>query len=291
VRTAVALLTLYTVWGSTYLAIHYVVEAGWPLLLTAGIRFALAAGLFLLAARAEGPWRAASGGSAEGVRAVVAALLLFVVSNGLVMWGQTRVPSGLTALLVALTPLWITLVEAALGARPTVRQGVGGWWPACSAWRCWPSPAAASSIRGGRRPWSRRRSRGRSARSGPGAGPRWPRRPKAPAGSWRLRRWCSWARAAVRGERLPDTLALRPTLAFAWLLFGGSFVGFGAFSWLLRHTRPAVAVTYAYVNPIVAAGLGWAFAGESFGARAGVAGALVLGGVLAITTAQERRTT
>jgi drug/metabolite transporter (DMT)-like permease len=290
VRTAVALLTLYTVWGSTYLAIHYVVEAGWPLLLTAGIRFALAAGLFLLAARAEGPWRAASGGSAEGVRAVVAALLLFVVSNGLVMWGQTRVPSGLTALLVALTPLWITLVEAALGARPTVRQGVGvvagllgvavlaepgggvldPWGAAAlvTASFSW----ALGTI------WTRRRPTVASPTEGAG----W----QLAAASVVL-----LGAAAVRGERLPDTLALRPTLAFAWLLFGGSFVGFGAFSWLLRHTRPAVAVTYAYVNPIVAAGLGWAFAGESFGARAGVAGALVLGGVLAITTAQERRTT
>lgn len=289
-RTAVALLTLYTVWGSTYLAIHYVVEAGWPLLLTAGIRFALAAGLFLLAARAEGPWRAASGGSAEGVRAVVAALLLFVVSNGLVMWGQTRVPSGLTALLVALTPLWITLVEAALGARPTVRQGVGvvagllgvavlaepgggvldPWGAAAlvTASFSW----ALGTI------WTRRRPTVASPTEGAG----W----QLAAASVVL-----LGAAAVRGERLPDTLALRPTLAFAWLLFGGSFVGFGAFSWLLRHTRPAVAVTYAYVNPIVAAGLGWAFAGESFGARAGVAGALVLGGVLAITTAQERRTT
>lgn len=205
------------------------------------------------------------------------------------MWGQTRVPSGLTALLVALTPLWITLVESALGARPTARQALGVLAgllgvaalaePGGGVLDPWGAAAlvtasfswALGTI------WTRRRPTVATPTEGAG----W----QLAAASVVL-----LGAAAARGERLPDTLALRPLLAFAWLLFGGSFVGFGAFSWLLRHTRPAVAVTYAYVNPVVAAGLGWAFAGESFGARAGVAGALVLGGVLAITTAPERRT-
>ena len=74
----------------------------------------------------------------------------------------------------------------------------------------------------------------------------------------------------------------------------GTNVGFGTFAWLLRHTRPAVATTYAYVNPLVAAFLGWRLAGEAVTVRTGVASVLILGGVAAITTStarQERRTT
>jgi drug/metabolite transporter (DMT)-like permease len=287
-RVLVALLTLYLVWGSTYLAIHWVIVAGWPLLLTAAIRFTLAGGLFLLAARAQGPLRAPSGGWRELRHAAVAASLLFVVSNGLVMWGQTRVESGMTALLVALTPLWITLIEACLGTRPDrwqlggVAVGLAGVAvladPRVNAIDPWGAAALvlASCAWGAGTVWSTRATTAASPIEGAG---------------WQLLFASAvlFVIAGARGERLPDVVAWRPLLAFCWLLFAGSLAGYGAFTWLLRNSSPAVATTYAYVNPVVAALLGWAFAGESFGWRAGIAAALVLSGVAAITTSRGRR--
>lgn len=281
-RVAAALATLYAVWGSTYLAIRWIVEAGWPLLLTASVRFLLASLLFLGAARLQGPLRAPGGGLAEVRHASVAALFLFVLSNGLVMWGQTRVGSGLAALLVALTPVWIALLEALLGARPSRAQAAGvvagGLGVAVLA-----DPRAADLD-----PWGAAALL--SASVAWACGTVWSKRSPTRAGPLEGAGWQMLVAAGVlfaaslaKGESPPAALAVRPALAFAWLLFGGSFVGFGTFAWLLRNASPAVATTYAYVNPVVAALLGWWLAGETFGPRAVVAAALVLGGVAAIT--------
>ena len=117
-----ALATLYLVWGSTYLAIRFVVEAELPLLWTASVRFALAGGLMIGGAVARGavrPTRAQLG------NAFVAGGLMFVGSNALVMAGQTHIASGMAALLVALTPVWIALFDAARGERPGALRGLG----------------------------------------------------------------------------------------------------------------------------------------------------------------------
>jgi drug/metabolite transporter (DMT)-like permease len=281
-RVGAALLTLYVVWGSTYLAIHWVVVAHWPLLLTAAIRFLLAAGMFLGAARLQGPLQAPAGGLREVLHATVAGLLLFVVSNGLVMWGQTRVDSGVTALLVALTPVWIALLETLFGVRPSALQlagvavGLVGVGVLADPRAAALDPYGAAALMTASASWA--------------LGTVWSKRRPSRASSTESAGWqmvvasaVLFAVALARGERLPPTLELRPLLAFAWLLVGGSFVGFGTFSWLLRNSRPALATTYAYVNPVVAALLGWWFAGEAFGPRTAVAAALVLGGVAAIT--------
>ncbi len=83
----------------------------------------------------------------------------------------------------------------------------------------------------------------------------------------------------------------RSWLAFAYLIVFGSLVGFTAYIWLLRHTAPALASTYAYVNPLVAVFLGWALAGEGLSPRILAAAALIIGSVVLITRAEgaERR--
>jgi drug/metabolite transporter (DMT)-like permease len=281
-RVAAALATLYAVWGSTYLAIRWIVEAHWPLLLTASARFALASALFLGAARLQGPLRAPAGGLAEVRHASVAAVLLFVVSNGLVMWGQTRVGSGLTALLVGLTPVWIAVLEALLGAWPT-RPQVAGVVAGALGVAVLADPRSSDLD-----PWGAAALL--SASVSWACGTVWSKRMPSRAGPLESAGWQMIVASAVllaaslaKGESPPTDLSLRPLLAFSWLMLGGSFVGFGTFAWLLRNASPAVATTYAYVNPVVAALLGWWFAGETFGPRTLVAAALVLGGVAAIT--------
>ena len=72
-------------------------------------------------------------------------------------------------------------------------------------------------------------------------------------------------------------------LALAYLITFGSLIGFSAYTWLLRVSTPAKVATYAYVNPIVAVGLGWTFAGEQLTAGTLGAAALVFAAVVTIT--------
>ncbi|MGH7590897.1 MAG: EamA family transporter, partial [Gemmatimonadales bacterium] len=106
-RITLAFATVYVVWGSTYLAIRYAIGSIPPFLM-AGTRLLTAGGLLYLWARSRGAplpsrqeWRAAaiSGG------------LMLVCGNGAVVWSEQVVPSGLTALLVALVPAWTVIVE------------------------------------------------------------------------------------------------------------------------------------------------------------------------------------
>src|SRR6266511_1940359 len=103
---AAALATIYLVWGSTYLAIRVTDETMPPFLMSSA-RFLIAgAALYVFAARGRArptlrEWRAA---------AIVGAALL-LVGNGGVAWAETRLESGLAALIVAIIPLWVAVVD------------------------------------------------------------------------------------------------------------------------------------------------------------------------------------
>jgi drug/metabolite transporter (DMT)-like permease len=86
----------------------------------------------------------------------------------------------------------------------------------------------------------------------------------------------------------PGNISSASVLAFFYLVFFGSIVGFSAYIWLLRNTTPAVASTYAYVNPIVALLLGWALASEPLSLRTGLAALVILTSVVIITTQRTR---
>jgi drug/metabolite transporter (DMT)-like permease len=95
----------------------------------------------------------------------------------------------------------------------------------------------------------------------------------------------------VTGEAARVDLAaisLRSAGAFFYLIVFGSLIGFSAFAWLLRVTTPGRVATYAYVNPIVAVFLGWLILGEPLATRDIVAAAIIVGGVVLITTARLR---
>jgi drug/metabolite transporter (DMT)-like permease len=110
---------------------------------------------------------------------------------------------------------------------------------------------------------------------------------------------CAAALLAVAGAGMgelgrvhPAAISAGSTAAFAFLVVFGSIVAFTAYGWLLRSGAPSVLVTtYAYVNPAVAVGLGWAFAGEAVGGRELAAGAVIVAsvGMLVAARAPERR--
>jgi drug/metabolite transporter (DMT)-like permease len=101
---------------------------------------------------------------------------------------------------------------------------------------------------------------------------------------------CLVALAVLTGEPAQMDLAhasARSVLGFLYLVTFGSLVGFTAYVYLLAHTSAAKAATYAYVNPVVAVLLGWAFANEPVTTRTLLAAAVILAGVAIITVAND----
>jgi drug/metabolite transporter (DMT)-like permease len=85
----------------------------------------------------------------------------------------------------------------------------------------------------------------------------------------------------------PSMMSLRSILSWVYLVFAGSLIGFTAYIYLLNTVSAAKAATYAYVNPIIAVLLGWAFAGETIGVRTVIAATVILAGVAIITLKQS----
>ena len=116
-----ALATVYVVWGSTYVAIR-VTDRTMPPLLMSSVRFVIAgSALYVFAARG----RARPTAREWGAAAIVGAALL-LVGNGGVAWAETRIDSGLAALIVAIIPLWVALMDRAFFARRLSRPAIVG---------------------------------------------------------------------------------------------------------------------------------------------------------------------
>ena len=297
-RLVLAFATVYLVWGSTYLAIRYAIETMPPFLM-AGARFILAGSLLLAWALGRGAprprgveWRSAS----------IVGLLLLLGGNGGVVWAEQYVPSGLAALLVATVPLWMVLIDALApgGKFPRARVWVGialGLLGVAILARPEGGPASGESLAtskyflgalaliGASLTWSIGSVYARRAKL--------PASPLVATGMEMLAGGVGLALfSAVVGEwQSFDIGAVSAKSWWAWLyLLGlGSIVGYTAYVYLLHATTPALASTYAYVNPVIAVLLGWALAGEPISARTLVAAAIILVGVAVITVSRGRR--
>jgi drug/metabolite transporter (DMT)-like permease len=285
-----AFAALYVVWGSTYLAIRFAIETMPPFTM-AGVRF-LAAGAILYAwSRARGA--AAPTGPQWRTAAVVGALLL-LGGNGLVTWAEQSVPSGIAALLVASVPMWMVVLDALRpgGVRPRAAV-VGGLVLGLAgiAWLVGPGQlggepvdtVGALAVLAAAFSWALGSVYQRGA-------------PKADAtllnvGMQMLAGGLLLVVVGLAvGERTDvGSVSARSAGALAYLVFVGAIVGYSAYVWLLKVTTPAKAATYAYVNPVVAVVLGWAFAGEPLGWRVAGSAAAVVAAVALITTAPPPR--
>lgn len=288
-RVAVAFAIVYVVWGSTYLAIRFAVETLPPFMM-AGTRFLVAGSALFLWARVRGAPRPAAG---EWKVAAVAGALLLFGGNGAVVWAEQRVHSGITALLVATLPVWMVLLDwwRQGGERPTGRVFLGlGLGLAGLALLVGPASFApgggegvhlggAAALVGGSVSWA--------------AGSIWLRqapRARHPQLSNGMQMLAGGAALALTGllagEAARFDLAegsARSWLSLAYLVVFGSIIAFSAYTYLLRVSTPARVSTYAYVNPVVAVLLGWAFANEPITARTLVAAAVILAGVAILT--------
>ncbi|MFJ3927995.1 EamA family transporter [Streptomyces sp. NPDC090022] len=254
----VALTIVYVVWGSTYLAIRVVVET-LPPFLSAGARF-VTAGLLLtaLVAWRQGP-AALKVTRAQLGSALLVGLLLILGGNGLVVLAETSIPSGLAALLVAAVPMWVVLLRAGGGDRPSPRT-LGGVLVGLAGLAVLTSSGLSGSVAlwgvglvlAASVLWS----------LGSFSSGRLPM-PKNPftASAYEMIVGGVGAVAVglLRGEQRGLDLAEVSTgswVALGYLVVFGSLVAFTAYAWLLQSAPLSLTATYAYVNPVVAVILG-----------------------------------
>ena len=291
-QVAVALATIYLVWGSTYLAIKLADETLPPLLM-AGARFLVAGAMLYLWMRLRGAPRPTL---AHWLAALVAGALLLVFGNGAMVWAEQYVPSGIVALLVGMVPIWMALLDwlRPNGIRPTALIVLGlifGF--AGVALLVGPdhlvggeriNPIGAAVVLIGSFCWAAGSIYLRGAKLAPP--------PLLASGMEML---AGGVLLLIFGSATGEWAAFHPTaisdrslFALVYLILVGSLIGFTVYAWLLRNTTTAIVSTYAYVNPIVAVALGWAFAGEPLSARTLLAAAVIVTGVVAITSSHLR---
>ncbi len=291
-RVLAAFAAIYIIWGSTYLAIRYAIGSIPPFLM-AGARFTIAGSILFVWARSRG---APAPERRHWVGAGVVGVLLLVGGNGGVVWAEQRVPSGLTALLVAVVPVWTVLVEwvSAGGQRPRFRVVLGlvaGFAgvallvaPGRGGGGVQVDPVAALVLLVASASWSIGSVYSRRA-----ALPASPR--MATAMEMLVGGGCLLLAGVVSGEvgRLaPAAVTRESLLGLLYLIIFGSLIAFSAFVWLLRVSTPSRVSTYAYVNPVVAVLLGWAVAGEALTPRVVLAAAVIVGAVVLITSRGAR---
>ena len=281
-----AFAAIYLVWGSTYLAIRVMVGS-MPPLLAGGTRFLFSGTILYAWAR----WRGVPAPSRRlWGPAFLLGSLFFLLGNGGVSWAETRIPSGLTALLAAVSPLFTVVFESKRDGwrRPPGRVLLGIAAGLCGvALLVAPREIiggghadllGAAAITAAAIAWA-----GGSVLSH--AMPLHPSPPLA-TGMKMLAGGALLVTAGLaigEGSRVSHAIfEPKAMLAWAYLVVFGSLIGFSAFTYLLRVTTPEKVSTSAYVNPLVAVLLGWAILGEAVSARTLVAAAIIIGGVALI---------
>lgn len=289
-----AFAAIYLIWGSTYLGIRIAIETIPPFLM-GGVRFMIAGAAMYLFMRARGQprptliqWRSAG----------IIGGFLILGGNGGVIWAEQFVPSGMAALLVAILPFWIVVIEL-LGprhVRPSpgvvigLIAGIAGIVVLVGPSAIAPSTGSGNGILAGALvlmcsslSWALGTIYSRSAPL-----------PRSAFVATGMEMFSGGALlfllALVTREPMQFDLAqvsARSIAGFVYLTTIGSLVAFTAFIWLLPHQPPSRVATYAYVNPVVAVFLGWAIAGEPLTLRTVIAAAIIIGAVALITTARS----
>ncbi len=289
VRFVLAFAAVYLLWGSTFLAMRFAIRTIPPLFMASMRHLVSGTLLIAWAGRRVKRWPA----PAEWRHAAIVGVLL-LGANGTVAWSEQRVPSGTAALLVATVPLWIVLIDwlrprgyhpgrgvllgLALGFVGLVTLvGPGAWRGHGGV-----DLVGATALVLGSLSWA----------TGSVVSQQLPR-PPLPLLAVGMQMVCGGAAlmvaATVRGETAQFSLArvsLASALGWGYLVVFGSLVGFTAYAYLLRSTTAAKVSTYAYVNPVIAVFLGWAFAGEVVTTHTLAATAVIVASVAIITIAR-----
>lgn len=290
----IALLALYIVWGSTYLAIRFSVETI-PPFLHAALRFLISGAILYFWRRAAGD--VAPTASNWKATAIVGTGLL-LGGNGLVAWAEQTVPSGIAALMITTSPFWLVLFESlrAGGAKPTWQAilglivGFGGVFLLVG-----PKEITGSEVSFGTLGivllllapffWSLGSIYAKGADM--------PRSTLLSTGMQMLTGAVAlFIVSLVKGELNGFSFGLvsmRSWLGLAYLITFGSLIGFVSYGWLLHNAPISLMSTYAYVNPLVAVLLGNLLADEPLDGRILIAAAIIIGSVILINSARQSR--
>jgi len=291
-RVAVSFGLVYLFWGSTYLAISIAVRH-FPAALMGSVRF-LIAGVLMLG------WCAFTGkkiaiSRKDALRLLIIGVLLLTGGNVVLAWTEKFINSGLAALIVAVVPIWVALIEAIFGGdRLNVRGwiglllGIGGLFVLL-----WPDVATGGAV--GKRDlvvclvltlgslsWA--------------LGSVVSRRSQLSIGPFAATGWEMLFSGAVNGlialslgDHRHADWSRAGWLAIAYLVTFGSLVGFTAYIWLLEHVPTPKVATYAYVNPVVAVFLGWLLQGERIDRYMVLGMAVIIAAVVLVTTSKLRQ--
>jgi len=290
VKLALALATVYLVWGSTYLAIA-VADRTLPPLLMLSVRFLIAGGLLYAWSARRGDLAAERPGRRQWRAAALTGGLMLVIDTGGVAWAEQRVASGFTALIIASVPLFMAVldrlvfgVRLPLGAVVGIAAGLLGVGLLAG-------PSGKSDAAGivvllvAAFAWA---AGSLYARVAP-----LPRRPLLAAAMQMLCACVLLAGAGIAGGELSrvhlDAVSPASLAAVGYLIVFGSVLAFSAYGWLLRNASTTLLSTYAYVNPGVAVFLGWALLGEPIGGKEIAAGLVILTSIALLLTARKPR--
>jgi drug/metabolite transporter (DMT)-like permease len=281
---ALALVALYLVWGSTYLAMRVAIE-GLPPLGMAGVRYMLAGAILLAVLRLRG---SASPTKRQWLLSLPLGALFFLCGNGFVVLAEKTIDSSNAAVVCATTTLIAAGIGGFMGERPSRAEMIGTLLGLSGVMLlALGSPLATSGARGllvllAPIGWA---SGSMLARKTGATGFGSAAAQMIAGGAWML------LASIIAGERLPETISFRSAFAWTYLVTFGSLVGFSAYVYLLGRVRPAVAMSYAYANPIVAVVLGALIGGEHIGPSTLMATALIAAGVMSAVMLRARTQT
>lgn len=281
-----AFISLYFIWGSTYLAIVIAIETMPPLIML-GFRFGVA-GLIMFA------WLRFRGVQKPSLQqwksALIVGTLMLCLGTGVVALAMQYLPSGLTALLLSSVPLWMVLIDWLWkgGPRPSrvffgaFALGLVGIFllidPQTFTNGFQADGLAILAVLVSAICWSIGSLQGRESNL-----------PSDPFMSTAIQMIGGAVALIIAGlligERMTLSLeifSLRSIVAWSYLLVFGSFIAFSAYIWLMRNSTPAKVSTYAYVNPVVAMYLGWAMANEEITSRILLASMLLISAVVIV---------
>jgi len=292
-KVLLAFAIIYFVWGSTFLAIRVGVQEVPPFLFAA-MRFVVAGGALYAWMRVKGTpsptWRQWSAAS-------LMAVLIFVFDYGLIFWAERRVPSGITAVMMATIPVFMVISEIVimktqqLSARLVVALlvGIGGVVVLVSRSVSFGDapidPVGACALIVAAISWSVASALSRKLPL--------PESKAMSSGAQMLvggvlLTLTAGALGEFHGFRL-QAVSAKSWFALLYLIVAGSIIAYTAYVWLIHHQSPTKVGTYAYVNPVIAVVVGYFFGGEAIGPRTIVGTLCVLVSVVVITTAPARR--
>ncbi len=292
-RLIVAFTALYVLWGSTFLAISVAVRHMPPTMMGA-TRFLISGAVMLL-------WCLATGRKVRiNLRDFwllgLIGVLLLTGGNVVVGWAEKYVPSGLAALILAVTPIWVAIIEAwILKSDRLSSRGVLGLvfgtlglvvllWPkitsgaALDRQQLWAAVALIFAALS----WT--------------TGSIVSKRTKVSVDIFAATGWqmllagcVNLGLAGALGDIHKTEWVGESIGAIAYLVVGGSLLGFTAYIWLLEHVPTAKVATYAYVNPMVAVFLGWLVLHEKVDAFILAGSAVIVAGVVLVTTSKVKK--